>query len=455
MVGKEVHQEKLSIEKAKKISIAEGSFNGITEGVGRRYITPYAISLGANNIQIGFLSSLPLLLGNFTQLLTLRLMRKFSRKKIIMIGAFIEALMWLPIIALGFLMVFINLKSDLASVLLIIIYSILMIHGTITVPAWSSWMKDLVTEKSGAYFAMRTRIIELITLTSILIAGFVLDFFRGNKVFFGFAILFAVAFIARLVSVSFFKNKYEPHFKHREEHHFTLFDFIKKMLNNNFGRFVLFVSLMSVAVWIASPFFAVYMLKELNLSYANYTLIVVASSLTSILFFPFWGKFSDLYGNLKVLKICSWLICLIPLLWLPSVFLIKSNPGFLVPYLIAVEALSGACWAGYNLSSSNFVYDAVTREKMAHCFTYFNILRSIGFFIGSLAGGLILTFSITLFILTPILVAFLLSGVLRILINILLMNKVREVREVKILKKQDVLEKLNNMYPEEMFRMFR
>ena len=48
-------------KKAREISIKEGSANGISEGFGSRYITPYALALGANNIYIGF--DMPQVLG--------------------------------------------------------------------------------------------------------------------------------------------------------------------------------------------------------------------------------------------------------------------------------------------------------------------------------------------------------------------------------------------------------
>ena len=61
---------------------------------------------------------------------------------------------------------------------------------------------------------------------------------------------------------------------------------------SNFGKFVIFISIISFATAIASPFFAVYMLKDLDMSILSYTIITVGSALTSLLFLPVWGNLS-------------------------------------------------------------------------------------------------------------------------------------------------------------------
>lgn len=96
------------------------------------------------------------------------------------------------------------------------------------------------------------------------------------------------------------------------------------MPRNNFGRFVIYVALVNFATCIAAPFFAVYMLKSLGFSYANFTIVMMSATITSLLFMPFIGKFIDKYGNLTVIKIIGLLIPLIPILWVFSHYLISS-----------------------------------------------------------------------------------------------------------------------------------
>lgn len=433
-----------NLKKARKLSIKEGAASSASDGFGTRYITPYALAIGANDMHIGFLSSLPALLGNFSQLYTIKLMFVHSRKTIAVLGALLQALMWLPVIALGFMFFMAGINSTLSLIMLIIIYTILVIFGTLIDPAWDSWMKDIVPEKiRGKYFGIRSGICGLVLLISMFAAGVILDFFKKDaKLYMGFIILFGLAFIFRTISAMLFRRKYEPAFKPNKEYYFSFKQFVTKMSQNNFGRFVIFVALMSFATAIASPFFAVYMLAYLHFSYINYTLVMISSSITTLAFMPVWGKFADSYGNLMPAKICGVLIPLIPFLWLAATLILKNNINLLVPCLMCVEAFSGFAWAGFNLAANNFMYDAVTRERIGLCAAYFNIVTNIGIFFGAIIGGFIASMSFIFFGLIPILFVFMLSGIIRLIVSLIMAKKIKEVREVQKFEITEVKDKV-------------
>jgi len=419
-------QEEILIKKAKKISIKEGSFFTISEGFGMRYITPYALALGANNSHIGFLNSLPTMLGNFSKLLTPWFMERFSRRSIALFGASFQALMWLVVLYVGHL--YFNSKSN-APVLLILVYSLLIMFGAFYGPAWSSWMKDLLTKNSGRYFGRRSKITGFFVLISMLIGGFILDYFKQTRIFIGFIILFGAAFLARSLSAFLFTKKYEPRLQLKPGYYFSFFQFLKRMPFNNFGRFVMFLAFVQLATAIASPFFTVYMLKDLQFSYVEWVIINISSSLISLLFLPVWGKFADRFGNLRVMKITGYFIPLVPLLWLFSVIFDKH----IFAYLILVEAFSGFAWAGFNLSSSTYIYDAVSRSRMAICVAYSDILNGIGVFIGASLGGYLSNNGVVFLGLTPLLFVFFISFLARVFAVWVFLPGIREVREVESL----------------------
>lgn len=437
------------IEETKKISVKEGSAYAVSEGAGMRYITPYALRVGATNAHIGFLSSLPSLLGNFSQLLTPKIMEKASRKKLAFYGALLQALMWIPIILLGAMFFIFGINSTITPTLLVLVYTTLILFGAFYGPAWSSWMKDIVTENSGKYFGKRNRIVGFLVLISMLAGGFILDYFKQTKIFIGFIILFSVAFTARAISAFLFLKKYEPKLKHEKGYYFSFLQFIYYIPKSNFGKFTIFITLMHLATAIASPFFAVYMLKDLGFSYLQWIVVNIASSLTSLVLMPLWGKFADHYGNIKAVKITAFLIPLIPLLWFFSPFIANYS---LLGYLVIVEAFSGAIWAGFNLSSSNFIYDAVTRQRMALCTAYFNILCGTGTFVGAILGGFLSSLPFTLVGFSSILLIFFLSSIARFVVVILMAPKIKEVREVKKFGIKDATQKLSTLTPNELWR---
>ena len=438
---KDISDDRSKRKQAEKISIKEGSAYSVMDGFGLRYITPYALALGASNFYIGVISSLPSLLGNIVQLSSLKLMKTNSRKKIVGTAVFSQALLWIPLILIGALYFLFDLSSTIAVLGLIISYTLLSIAGSMGSPAWNSWMKDVVKENCGYYFGKRNRIVNIVLILAMALAGLILSYFT-NKALTGFMIIFTIAFIGRLFSGYFITRQYEPEFKFEESYYFDALEFVKKMNKNNFGKFVIFVTAISFATAIASPFFTVYMLKDLNFSYLKYTIYLLVTPLFTIIFMPFWGKFGDRFGNVKLLKLTGLFIPFIPLVWIITLPLLKLHLNYLIlPFILITEMFSGILWSGFNLAAANFIYDAVSRQRMAICAAYFNLLNAIGTFIGAIIGGLIATFRPELFTVNIILWVFLLSSFLRMIAYILLSPRIKEVKPVE---KVNVKEHLKN-----------
>ncbi len=419
--------------KSRNLSIVEGSAYSIMDGFGHRFITPYAVALNVSNSFIGLLSSVPSLLGSLAQLPASKLLEKNSRKKIVFTSVIIQALMWLPLISVGFIHYFFKTGIFLTSFLLLVSYVLIICSGAFASPAWNSWMKDLVPkDKAASYFGKRNRIVGAVALISTFAAGFILNVSQEDNFIFGFTIIFLIAFLGRIISGLLFKKHYEPKRKSLpKDYYFSFADFIKKMPGNNFGRYAIFTSLILFSAAIASPFFAVYMLKDLQFNYIQFTIVSISAIVASILFMPVWGKIADRYGNVKIMKLSGIFIFLIPALWLMSSFIATEYTVYLLIYLILIEIFSGFIWAGFNLASSTFIYDSVTKERIALCVAYTNLLGSAGIFFGAYIGGLLASLENNILGLSPILFVFLLSASLRLISGFLLLPLVKEVRPVK------------------------
>jgi len=417
-------RERIEKERTMKISVKEGSFASIMTGFGDYYITPYALALGANNFQIGLLKSFSGLLGPISQLYGSKLIEESSRKKIIIKYVSLQAFMWIPILLLS-LLLWKGLLILAAPYLLIIFYTLYAVFGSIAGPAWFSLMGDIVPNNiRGRYFGNRNRITGSVALISTFIAAFLLDFFKTKGfVLLGFSILFLTASTGRFISASYFAKHYETRFRLSKKYYFSFFSFIKGFKRYNFTKFSFFVAIMYFAVFIASPFFTVYMLSELGFSYVTFMMITMSSSLVGLIMMPIWGKFSDIYGRREVLLFGTVLISITPILWL-----ISASPY----YLFVPMILSGIGWAGFGLSAFNFIYDSVSPQRRSLCVAYYNILVGIGIFIGSSLGGLILQYILTSgFIMNKFFVVFTISAVLRTLTGIIFLPKIKEVRKVK------------------------
>lgn len=408
--------ESKQVNKSLKFSFLDGIFASGMTGFTQEYFTPFLLLLGGTVRHVGALSAFPNLFASLVQLKSPDLTEKArSRKKIINIFVFLQVLMLLP-------MIIIALLSRSNPAIFIAVVVLFTSFGAFATPAWGSLMSDLVAEdKRGQYFGWRNRVLGFVTVASSLIAGFILHQMKKINIFYGFVIVFSFAFIFRIISWYFLKRMYEPPLEHKRENYFTFINFLARVRESNFAKFVLFVSMMNFSVNLASPFFAVLMLRDLNFSYLLYTLITITATLTVYLMISRWGKHADRIGNIKIIKVTSPLIGIIPLLWI-----VNRHPIF----LFFAQVISGFVWAGFNLCTSNFIYDAVTPEKRTRCISYFNVLNGLSLCFGALLGGFLLQKLPPLFGYN-ILSLFLLSSILRLFVSSFMTTKLKEVRQVE------------------------
>ncbi len=404
------------VNESLKFSFRDGIFASVMSGFTHEYLTPFLLLLGGTARQVGVLNALPNLFASLIQLKSADIPERLkSRRKTINIFVLLHAFMLLP-------MTIMALRGGISPVVFIAFVVLFTSFGAIATPAWGSLMSDLVAkERRGEYFGWRNRALGFITVGSAFIAGFILHMMKKVNIFYGFGIIFGFAFIFRMVSWYYLTKMHEPPLEYKKESYFNLIDFLARIRESNFAKYVLFVSTMNFSVNLASPFFAVLMLRDLRFNYLLYTLITITATLTIYLMISRWGRHADKVGNLKIIKFTSPLIGIIPVLWI-----FNRHPVF----LILAQLFSGFVWAGFNLCTTNFIYDAVTPEKRTRCISYFNMLNGLALCCGALAGGFLLRWLPPLFG-YKILTLFLISSVLRIAVGTFIPDKLKEVRPVE------------------------
>jgi len=411
------------IKKSLRFSFLDGIFASGMVGMTTDYITPYALALKATASQIGILTAASNLASSLVQLKSADTTERLkSRKKMINIFILLHALMGLPIILIPYLF-----KAH-AVLALIIFITLFTSFNAMASPAWASLMSDHIPYRMrGKYFGWRNKALGMITVACALIAGLILQYFKNN-ILRGFLIIFSIAFFCRLISWCFLTRMYEPPFRVSKESYFSFLDFIKRIRESNFAKFVIFVASLNFCVNLAAPFFSVFMLRDLKFTYLTYTIVVTSVTIAQIFTIDRWGKHADKVGNVKVLKFTALFIASLPLWWL-----INQNPI----YLIFVQILSGFAWSGFTLCAVNFIYDAVTPEKRTRCIAYFNVFSGVAICLGALLGGYLVNFLPSLFG-YKILSLFLISSTFRFLVIFLLSGKIREVRKAEKISSRDL-----------------
>jgi len=426
----EIQREKEEkVRKSLDASVKDAMAYNVMQGSGMNFISAFAIALKATNFQVSMLTSLPQLFSAWIQLFSADLLERFkSRKKLISIFVLLQALTWLPMLLVPWLFL-----GETAAWFVILFYTLFYVFGAIIGPIWQSLMGDLVpVEKRGQYFGMRNAAAGTITLIVTLFSGFYLNLYPKHLVFWGFAALFFLSFLARMISRHYLNKMHEPPLPSNPQAKFSFSQFVGKMRSSNFGNFVLFVSSLNIAVNIAAPFFVVNMLKNLHFDYLTFTIITIAPMISSLFMMTYWGKITDKFGNKKIMRVCGFMVSLIPLYWL---FFKDPVILFLCEFFI-----SGFFWAGFNLAAANFLFDVTTPEKRTRCAAYYNIFNGTGVFVGALIGGILATiipnnflnFSLNLYFI------FLLSFIARILVCLIFTNRIKEVRPVEQIKDRQI-----------------
>lgn len=412
------------VETSLRHSFRDAVAYAVMFGGGETYFSAFAIFLKASAAQIAVLATLPPLLGSLAQLFSAWLGRRRRRKPIIVWGACLQAAVWVPLAWLP--LAFPEQAMPLLLGCVILYYG----AGHLISPQWSSLMGDLVPERRrGRFFAARTRYHTAATFIALLGAGGILHFFdQQGATATGFIAVFMTAAAARMVSAYYLARMIDP--PAAAPLNVLQRGGIRRLFYLPVARFSLFFALMQGAAAIASPFFAVYMLRDLQFSYLEFMANTAMSVLVQFLTLNAWGRISDTFGNRFILIVTGSLLPALPLLWLVST-------DFW--YLLWVQAIAGLAWAGLSLSAGNFLYDSVPSSERASYLAFHNVLAGLGVFLGGLFGGwlsTVLPARMTLAGLewawvSPLYGAFVVSALARGCITLAFLPRLKEVRTVR------------------------
>lgn len=414
--------ERTPVEKSLDASIKDGAAYAVMVGLGETSVGLCALFLGASKSVVALLVTIPLFLGACTQLLTpLVIDRTGRRKRLVLWGAAVQAFSWAPMIAALFV------PKPAGQALLFAGFILYFASVHFGIPAWTSWMGDLVPAGArGRYFGGRTAMALVMQLLATVTSGVGLEEFsrRGHEAL-GFALVFAGALASRLVSTYQIGRMVEPQYVQKDEDRFTFLQFLRRLPESNFAKFAIFVACMNASAHFAGALFVPYWKETLGFGYSQVMFLLTAILVVQIPSFVFWGRVSDRYGNKKVFLTASMGIATLPALWLVSTQLWWG---------VLLQLWSGFFWSGFNQSVGNFILDAVTPAKRARCTAYLNLVMNCGVLVGGVAGALAIRVAPTNLGIAvmpyPFWTILIVSFLLRMGTAFLFLPRFREVRDV-------------------------
>jgi len=360
-------------------------------------LAAFALALGANNLQIGILASIPFITQPL-QIPAIFLVEKFQqRKAIATVSWFLAQLLWFPIALIPF---FIKVPSAGAISMLLVIMAVRGILSAVCSCAWNPWIRDLIPQKIlGSFAARRMAMATAVAIVFGLGTAFFLDFWKGQasteNVIHGYtyAMLFGAVFLG-MASPVFMSFMPEPLMQSVPGPKPSLVQTLTTPLRDgNFRRLMQFQFLWGFASNLAIPFFAVIMLQRLGLPLYWVIGLSVISQLFNILFLRVWGPFADQFGSKIVLSLGASLYLIVFLGW---IFTTMPERYFLtIPLLIILHIFAGIATAAVSFTMGTIGLKLAPREQVTSYLATSALAVNIGAGLGPLIGGLLADFFAT------------------------------------------------------------
>ncbi|MFH1982078.1 MAG: MFS transporter [Pseudomonadota bacterium] len=402
-------------------------FATLTGGV---FLTGLALHMGMSEAAIGLLGAMPYAATLFQLPASVHISRKGRRKRLALTGAAVGRLLWLPILAVAVAQAVPPALKTAAVVILVFIA-----HAFISVSyvSWLSWTSDLVPDNHlGRFFGTRNMLNGMAGMGTAVGFGYLLERMIQNGTqapATAFTLVFMAAVLFGLTSLVFLSRIPDPRHALKTAT-VDLRNLLAPLKETNFRRFLLYDAAWSFSVYCASPFFALYFLRDLNFSYTFVALMAMASGVADLTGMRVWGMVSDRIRNKAVIQSCSGVAVFLPLLWT------FARPGdVLLPALLHI--VGGGFWAGINLCTNNMMLRIAPREKRAVCISLHNIATGFGATLAPIAAGICITWmgdarlSVSSMSWTPLQMVLVASSGLRIL-SLLLLRRVNEPEAVPV-----------------------
>lgn len=336
-------------ERGLRLLALEAAFSSgtgaLTSGV---ILTAFALHLGASNLWVGILASAPFI----TQLLQLPAIavveRLRARKRIAVVTSLIGRCMLLVMAATAFFSGFVPLLVFLAA------QYVLCGLSALGACAWNAWLRDLAPEdRLGSVFARRSAWTAGVSLVAGLLAAFILERTTAGSSnrSFAFAGMFVAGCVTGLISALVVSRMPEPTMPPRVAR-VSLPELLRAPFADlNFRRLLAFTVSWQVAVNLATPFFTVFIVRQLGFDVSMVMILNAVSQLANLLALRSWGTLTDRFSNKTVLTVSApaYILGIVAMIGASQ----SDNWTFVIAWLVFLHVLMGVSVAGVTLASTN------------------------------------------------------------------------------------------------------
>ena len=368
-----------------RVSQSDAASFGVMIGLGETYLPLFVLTVGLGEVMSGLVVSVPVLLGGLLQMISPRAVYLLgSHKRWVLCCALLQTLSFVPLIVAA-------IVGHIPGWAAMVVASLYWAGNLGTGPAWNVWIGTLIPRAIRAhFFAKRTRLQQLTVLAGFLGGGIALQLGKRYDVQLGtqnewtlrvFTVLFGLAFLCRIVSISFLALQTEPQPLLPDMRRLSPLQQMRQYRHSPGGKLLVYIVFVQFGIWISGPYFTPYMSKKLGFSYLDYALLIGVSFVSKIVALPLCGRLAKRLGARRLLTLGG--IGIIPL---AGMWYVSDN----YVWLCVTQLLAGIAWAAYELAFLLLFFESIPATERVSVLTLFNLLNSAALAAGALMAGLFL-----------------------------------------------------------------
>lgn len=338
-------------------------------------LSGFALKMGLSQAQIGFLVSFVGAFGLW-QLVSSYLTRRIRNKR-----RFCVTLGMIEITAGSLVVSTALVPPELRFYAMAGLLSIAYLLGHTVNPIFNSWLANVLpSDVRGSYTGRRMMYISITSIVYLYVASRWLDLQPEMP---GFIAVFAVGWVAGIIGYIVMALTAYPRMTQEDAQGLT--GALTGPLGDiSYRRLVLFMCTWLVACMMSGAFYSVYMLQDLELSYAQVAIYTNITLLAMMVSYPLWGIAVQRYGSKPVCQITIWPYVAALGAW------VLVNPATYAWLIPLQRAFAGVCWAGTQIANSTLLYKLVPagRENSSY-FANWMTFAALGSAGGPFIGGVL------------------------------------------------------------------
>jgi MFS family permease len=352
------------------LSIMEASsYNAFYIATQGFIFTTLALYFNASPLYISIMTSFPIIAQMF-QIFTPKVNNMIgSRKKGMVVNAFVSRSLFLVLPIL----IFLDVRSNNSLLLIILLFSF---FGTFVGNTWTALMKEVVPfDLRGKYFGIRNIFSSIAGMVMLFLYTKLLELpnLKTGLLF----VTILMSFFAILSAFLLSKHEFP---QNNGEEKFLKINLAQPFKDKNFRNYLIFIFFWNFVIEFSKPYFSYFEVAILNVDYNYLAAMSILNSVVAILLYLVYGALADAFGSKNVLTLGIFLSTFSPLMY----FLMTPSNYRSILFLNAI--FSAFAWSAINLSIFNLLLE-LTKDPSENYIAANSLMGGMAAISASLIGG--------------------------------------------------------------------